>query len=278
MSRASVKLHDFTLLPWELARGFLSDDLDGLHENLRAVQNAIFGEAVDGSPVQTYTTTGTENNFQIASSTSAIAVSTTTANFTGFTGGSAGRELTIIYTGSGSCKVHHQNSSSTINYRVICPSVNGITVGQGGAIRLIYDEAVGQWRSFTLSAGKPIAPIFAAGNYSAATGSWTLTSGDVTKFTYSQINKQLLIDFELITTTVSATPATLNRILPAGFTITKGSYMPILTNDNGTKAIGVVWADPATDLIKFYSTGALAGWATATNTTGLAGQLTLEID
>lgn len=278
MPNPSIKLHDYSLLPWELARGYVSTDLDGVHESIRALQNEVFGAASDPDIVQLLTTTGTQHNFEIADGASVLIASTVSAVFTGFAGGSNGRELTLIYKGTGSCKVSHQSSSSTINYRVICPSTNGLTVGPDGSIRLIYDEAVGQWRAFTLSAGKAITPAFAAGDYTAATGTWTVASGDVTRFTYSQINKQLFINFELVTTTTSTTPATLNRALPAGFTITKGSYNPMLANDNGTKTIGVVWADPATDLLKFYSTGALAGWAAATDTTGVAGQITLEVD
>ena len=60
--------------------------------------------------------------------------------------------------------------------------------------------------------------------------------------------------------------------------MTQGAYNTCLANDNGTKTIGVVWADPATDTLKFYSDGAFSAWSAATNTTGVAGTITLEVD
>src|SRR6478735_439653 len=131
----SIRLHDYLQSTWDQAKGPISEDLQAVHESIRKLSDEVFGASDETMLIQAHTTSATiENNFVLADGANVITVSTTDAVFGGFTNPSPGREFVIAYTGSGSCWIKHQSSTSIANFRVTCPSINGLIVGTGGAI------------------------------------------------------------------------------------------------------------------------------------------------
>jgi hypothetical protein len=277
--QSAAKFHDFLKQTWEQARGFLVEDLSFLHEEVRKIQNVLDVTTADSDTIQTLSTTGTQNNFILTDAAKTLIVSTSTMTITGLANPTAGRELLIVYTGSGTLKLSHESSSSNINYRIICPSTNGLIVGTNGALRLVYDGAAYRWRAFTVSAGKPITPTFAAGDFTGSgTQTWTVDSSpDVTTHTYSQFNKQVTWTWEFYTTSVGGVADTQLRLnFPAGFTPVKNTSNPILISDAGTQSIGVALILTGLTFVVFAK-ATFANWTASANLTNIRGEIIFEV-
>lgn len=133
-----------------------------------------------------------------------------------------------------------------------------------------YYAGSGLWRR---AATTPTAVTFAAGNFTADSGNWTLASGDQINFQYSLLGKLMYVTWALQTTTVSATPVYLKIALPAGKTLAARSDGTHAFLDNGTQGIGYVLANSGETFIRLYTGVALNTWATATDTTASGGNI-----
>lgn len=279
-AKQSVALHDFLRQPWDIARRVLVEDLEGLHESVRSLQNEVFDGVEGEEAVQLHSTAGTaENNFRLAEGAGQLTVETTTANFTGFEAGESGKQILLVYTGTGTCKIHHQSTSSIINNRVTCPSTNGLIVGKNGLIQLTYDDDLQSWRAFTINPGNPITPTFAAGNFTGnGAQTWTVGSGDVTTYAYSLHNKLLTVFLFLVTTTVGGTPNPVLLVaIPAGYVVTKSMLNPVVIDDNSVRVIGYAYTMAASTTIQISKID-ISNFAAATNTTQVFGQITFEVN
>ena len=124
--------------------------------------------------------------------------------------------------------------------------------------------------------GEFTAVAHAGGNFTAATGSWTVASGDQLTFGYSLVGKMLTVVFTIATSSVSATPASLRIAIPGGFTAAKQMYNMCLIVDNGTRVVGEAQVAAAGTVIIIARYDA-ANLATATDTTSVVGQITFEV-
>ena len=121
------------------------------------------------------------------------------------------------------------------------------------------------------------AVTFNAGDFTAATGNWTLTSGDVITFAWQKTNKTVTVAFVLVSTTVSATPATLRILIPGGFTAAKRMDAMGYAVDNGGTPIATTNFVAAGGNLITVSRLDGANWAAATNTTNVVGTIAFEV-
>jgi hypothetical protein len=131
-------------------------------------------------------------------------------------------------------------------------------------------DAVGHWVNVTHSAG----------NFTAPTGTWTVDSGDQTHFRYTLIGKTMTVAFVILNTDVSATPTSLEILIPGGFTAATGNRNCISTIDaGGTPQFGMVQTAAGDPKLRLYrdATGTLAWSTTAADNTSVAGQITFEV-
>lgn len=119
---------------------------------------------------------------------------------------------------------------------------------------------------------------FNAANFTASAGNWTLTSPDQVHYDYIIAGKLMLINFFFNATTVSSTPASLSVVLPNGETCAKQVDFPVSTYDNGVLRNGYCRISAgATTMTFFRDILASGNWAAATNNTGIAGFIAIEI-
>ena len=123
-------------------------------------------------------------------------------------------------------------------------------------------------------------PTFSAGDYTASgSQTWTVASGDVTTMEYTIINKLMIVNWLIQTTTVGGTPATYLQIaIPASKTATKLAVVNTGVIDNGSPhEVGLATVAAAGTVIKISRNGG-ANWSAATNTTEVFGHMAFEID
>lgn len=234
--------------------------------------------------VVTTTATGTQNDLSLAScATSAPCVlranNATDLTINGFSALTTGQRLTVVSVGAGNVYLAHQNSSSTATGRLINLATSSSTplAAGSGIADYVYDGTTQRFRLVSHEQGAWITPTFAGGDYTAATGNWSVDSGDVTECRYWLRGRALLIDLAVSTTDVSATPATLRRAVPNGYTIVSGADTLVRVSDAGASSV-VGLARPAVTTIQFFSTVAGAAWSlTSSDNTTVNGYMTFEV-
>lgn len=230
---------------------------------------------------ETITATGTVNDQALAATTTILRLNNASLlTLTGFSGGAAGRVLILESVGAGNVVLSYQTGSSPSNQLTNFATSSGtpLAAGSGTAV-YVYDGTTSRWRLVQHEQGAWITPTFAAGNYTAATGNWTLTGGDVTTQAYRLSGRTLSVVFSLGSTTVSATPASLSIGNGAwgSFTSAKEVYGSLLLNDNsGGNAQGYALVGGSASVIALSKyTGT---WSTATDTTFAFAMLTFEVN
>lgn len=227
-----------------------------------------------------YTSTGTQNdvNFDGGSVTACGAVRLNNASLltiTGIANGAKGRRLWLYAVGAGQVDINNLSGSSSAANQIANQVTGTISLAPGSGRVLLYHDGT-NWRVFIHEQGAWISPAFASGDYTASAGNWTLTSGDVTVCAYMLRGRTLSVQLELGTTTVSATPSSLKRAIPGGFTCATRASQLVAVNDNGG---GFILAEmqvtaAATTLGFFKLSGS---WATSTDNTGLFGNFQIEV-
>lgn len=234
--------------------------------------------------VVTTTATGTQNDLSLASCvTSAPCVlranNATALTINGFSALTAGQILTVVSVGAGDVFLAHQNSSSTASGRMINFATSGSTplAAGAGVASFVYDGTTQRFRLVAHEQGAWLTPTYAAGDYTAATGNWTVDSGDVSAFRYRLNGRRLEVQLLIATSDVSATPATLKRAVPGGYTLVAGpSQHARVNNAAAGYASGLAVANST--VIDFYATLAGGGWSlTSSDNTSLEGAFAFEV-
>jgi hypothetical protein len=239
-----------------------------------------------GTSTSTITTTGTQIALGIPTGMGALTIfanNATLLTLQGITAGVDGQQLTIYSTGVGQVDLSNQDGAATSTNRIINGVTGTISLAAGsGRATLQYDATSARWRVLQHEQGAWITSTFAAGNYTASSGNWTLASGDVQTQRYWLRGRTLMVAFSLINTTVSATPANLfiNNGAYGGFTASANTavvYAYLLYNDNGAgNAVGyqaVSASDTRLTLAKSSGT-----WSAATDTTYAFGTIAFEVN
>ncbi len=89
--------------------------------------------------------------------------------------------------------------------------------------------ALGHWTSVA----------YAAGNFTASAGTWTVDSGDVTTYAYALDGQKMTVAFYINNTDVSNAGAVLRIKIPDSKTATKYIATPIQARDNGSPTISI---------------------------------------
>ena len=120
---------------------------------------------------------------------------------------------------------------------------------------------------------------FSAQNFTADVGNWTVASGDVTALRYALTGKTLTIWFDIVTTTVSATPSflaiTLPESLSAAFTGYTGQYA--YTDNDGSWKIGSSHVTLNGSTLEFYMLGG-SNWSVSADLTSLHGVAVIPVN
>jgi hypothetical protein len=235
------------------------------------------------TPVTT-TSTGTQNDFApgLSGNTIVRCNNATLLTITGLAGGVDGQHVKFESIGAGQVDFAPQNTGSTaanrqINFAGSSGTLAPTSLAAGsGFAEVVYDGTSARWRLTQHEQGAWITPTYAGANYTAQTGTWTVDSADVTTQAYYLKGRTLTVAFNFVTTSVSATPTSLNILNPAwgGFTSAKAIIGAQVYSDNSAAfAMGYV-ATLGTVLTVNKITGT---WAIATNTTSANGQITFEV-
>ena len=128
-------------------------------------------------------------------------------------------------------------------------------------------SAVGDWTDVA----------FNAANFTASTGSWTLSSPDQVTFRYMEIGHLMIVEFDFSTTTVSATPASLRFAIPNGKTAAKDvAGKPYLYQDNAASDVyGNAVMVTGANVVRLFTLSG-ANFSVSTNLTRTYGLIAFE--
>lgn len=117
---------------------------------------------------------------------------------------------------------------------------------------------------------------FDANNFTAAAGTWTVTSGQVSCFAYTVINKLMTLSINIDGSTVAGGPTAELRIkIPGGFLPKRHmGCLVVCSNAGGAYEVGLLGADADISYIKVYRMS-LANWTTSAV---VGGQFQFEIE
>lgn len=134
-------------------------------------------------------------------------------------------------------------------------------------------------RGRTIALGEWIAVTYAAGNFTASTGTWTVDAGDQITYAYTLIGKTMHLAFYIDTTDVSAAAAHLRLAIPGGFTAARQIHQPFQAIDAAGAAVtGLARVVAAGTFVELYSTMNAGAWTiTAADNTAVRGMLTFEV-
>jgi len=229
------------------------------------------------------TTTGTVTAEPIPAGTGDLVTYHTNATLKtiqGMVAGLPGQRWTHVSKGAGQVDFAHLHASGTALGKCKLFATTGLTslaAGSGVAV-FQYDATVTQWRLVSHEQGAWITPTFAAGNYTANAGTWTLAAGDVVWNAYRLTGRTLEWAFRLATTSVSNAGVVLSAALPGGFTAAGAVYQQTRSSDNGAAVVaGFANIPAAATAAQFTSTLVGVGYAISTNATEIAGRISVEL-
>ena len=131
-------------------------------------------------------------------------------------------------------------------------------------------------RGRTVPLGSWIAVPYAASDFSASAGVWTVEAGDLVPFRYTLIGKTMIVNFRLFPTTLSVGATQLRAKIPGGYVSAVNAEMPIRAIDSGGRQTGNAIVTTGSNLILFEKINDTP-WAAGTNTLGPLGTLIFEI-
>lgn len=164
--------------------------------------------------MQTSTSTGTQNDFALAAGVQVLRLNNASLlTLNGFTAGVDGQRVSVVSVGAGQVDFAHQNAGSAAANRFINIATSGNTsLAAGvGTADFVYDGTTARWRLVDHEQGAWITRTFAAGNYTASSGTWTVASA--TRDAYWLKGRTLFYNF-VVTGTTSATPLNVRIAIP----------------------------------------------------------------
>lgn len=136
--------------------------------------------------------------------------------------------------------------------------------------RTVAEAIAGVWgftnglaeRGRAAKMGEYVNVAYAAGNFTASTGTWTVTAGNQATFSYYLLGEEMTVVLILNATTNSAAAAGLRVAIPGGYVSAlglQGSYRALRNGAAGTAALWAVAA--AGTYLELYSDMDGNGWA-----------------
>ena len=108
-----------------------------------------------------YSTVGINNDVNLGSGSVFSYTGAGVATFTGFSGGTDGRQIRLINNSASSFTLNHQDASSTDINRILIGSGLPIVISQNGSVTLLYDSSILRWRLVQIPASSAIIGAFA---------------------------------------------------------------------------------------------------------------------
>lgn len=119
--------------------------------------------------------------------------------------------------------------------------------------------------------------FFVATDFTADAGAWVVEVDDAVSFARNTLGRMMVFAFELVGTTVTATPTELRIAIPGGIVSQRQISNLVYLNDNGTPAVGLATAqDSGTTVVITRLDG--AAFATSADATDVRGELLMEIE
>jgi hypothetical protein len=231
--------------------------------------------------IVTTTATGTQNDVSgLVGDTLLLCNNASGVILTGFAAGYDGQHLLVVSNGAAAVALSHQNVGSAAANRLINIVVSNDTplaAGKGTA-EYVYSRAAARWLMVAAEQGAWIVQTYAAGDYTANAGTWTVDVSDVVTFAYRLSGRSLTVGFYLNTTSTGAGMGSDLQIkIPGGFVANQTLEMPTHTGDNNASAIGLaVIASSGTQII-LRKIDSSAWTSSVTNLTYVRGGLTFEV-
>lgn len=117
---------------------------------------------------------------------------------------------------------------------------------------------------------------FLASNFTADTGAWTVTAGNISSLRYQIVGKAMMLTFQIQGTNVTTGSPVIRMLIP-GFTTLAGTVYNPITAFTGTWNIGSCGnTGGTTPQIFFYPTPAKGAWPAYTNTI-VSGQIMIPL-
>lgn len=188
--------------------------------------------------------------------------------------------LTFVADSNNSGIDHYNTVWTTYTNSAINSVSFAVTDGSTGHLPDRFAYVGYRERGRTYNAGEFQTPTFAAGDFTAQAGNWTLTSGDVATSSWAVVGYEMTWEFQFNLTTVSATPDNLRALIPGGFAAKNTLGSPILyySEDGGTTwAVGVLYTFAGDSKLYFYKDLNGSTWQTKTNLTNVQGRLTFAV-
>ena len=242
------------------------------------VAGAATFDSTIAQTVTTITSTGNQDDLAHGNAGSLRCNNASLLTIRSLAAGVAGQRL-WIYAMNAQVDIQDQISANgTATCRIITGATFTISLANSlGRALLEYDATTQRWRVLHHDQGGWITPTFAAGDYTASSGSWTVDAGDVTNCKYWLKDRTLHVQLTVVTTDVSATPTTLRRVLPGGFTAGTNTQHFIRAVDAGGTAVAGL-ASVNSQTINFSATVAGAGWSTtASDNTSVEAVMTVPL-
>lgn len=121
------------------------------------------------------------------------------------------------------------------------------------------------------------AVTYAAGDFTASAGTWTVASGDVNAFRYVEIGKTMHVSLNLQTTTIATTaPAELRVTVPNGRTIAGSCSGSFAYYANGTYGSGL-WSATSGTYVSLFRDVPATVWPICTDLVYIYATMTFEI-
>ena len=134
-------------------------------------------------------------------------------------------------------------------------------------------------RGRTTPLGQWIDVPFSSANFTAASGSWVVDSGDVISHSYTLIGKTMYLEFFIFNSTTSVPVAELRITIPGGFTVSKTYALA-----GGIAFDGTTWTTAYVSLtngngfvaLRVHPTGAV-NWPAGTNNISVSAMVTIPL-
>lgn len=212
------------------------------------------------------TTAGTQNDWApgLSGNTVFVMSNTTDLTVTGIAGGTAGQYVAFINNGSGGNIYFAHNSGSSLPANKLINDVTGgsTPVAAGGSIVYVHNGS--NWRLVAHEQGAWITRTFAAGNYTASAGTWTVAVAGRDAFYL----KGRALSFGVVASgTTSGTPVSVKVTLPQGYSAVSTDITPSYTSANGAGAAEAGYSQANTTTLNFQRLG---------NTTFAAGTVSVS--
>lgn len=140
------------------------------------------------------------------------------------------------------------------------------------------DDAGNEESEITVTVdGDWITPAYAAGDFTADAGNWTVDAGDVQTYSYVILGKTMIVAFDIRNTDVSAAANYLQIAIPAGKQAVKSTLNMCLASDAGGAIEAGFCQVAAAGVIIFIKRVAGAWTITAADNTNVYGEIAFEI-